>query len=196
MTTNQRHNTDKRVIRTKKAIKSSLFQIMATKDISSISISELTACANINRRTFYTHYRCITDILNEIESDLVLALSELVSKIDIGNYRKSVSTLFVDLHQLITGEFDYYFRLMRIDMRGVLVSRLKNALKTSSETIIKSIPELPTSHGNLVSSFIAGGFLAFYTEWYYSENRVPVEKAAEIVSIMADSCIKASQKLN
>ncbi|MBQ9948487.1 MAG: TetR/AcrR family transcriptional regulator [Oscillospiraceae bacterium] len=195
MTSTPRHNIDKRVIRTKKAIKNALFKIMETKDISDITISELTAGANVNRRTFYTHYRCITDILNEIESDLVAVLSELLAKFDITKYRKSIYTLFIDLHRMITGEFDYYFHLMRMDMRGVLISRLKNALKSSSEVLFKSFPESTSEHATLISAFLAGGFLAFYTEWYYSENRIPLEKAADIVSTLADSCIRISKEL-
>ncbi len=194
--TNQRHNNDKRVIKTKKAIKSSLLKLLEMKDISAITISELTTNANVNRRTFYTHYKCITDILDEIESDLVAALSELVNKIDLNNYKESIYTLFIDLHLLITGEFDHYFHLMKMDMRGVLTTRLKNALKNASDTTFKSVAELPTSHGNLISSFLAGGFLAFYTEWYYSENKITVEDAAQIVSVLAENCIRVAQKLN
>ena len=192
MTTTIRHNSDKRVIRTKKAIKSALFRLMETKDISDITISELTTCANVNRRTFYTHYRCLTDILNEIESDLVQELSVLLSKIDLHDYKTSMYDLFIDLHNMVTGEFDYYFHLMRMDMRGVLLSRLKNALKNSSISIFTSDHENRSAAGNMISAFVSGGFLALYTEWYYSENRPPVEVAAETASQLVDSCIRVS----
>ena len=69
---------DRRVIRTKKAIRSALFKLMESKDISSITISELTALANVNRRTFYTHYSNITDILDETEAEIVEALQQLI----------------------------------------------------------------------------------------------------------------------
>ena len=57
-----RNNSDKRVIRTKKAIRTALFKLMESKDIASITISELTTLANVNRRTFYTHYSNITAV--------------------------------------------------------------------------------------------------------------------------------------
>ena len=103
--TTTRHDSDKRVIRTKKAIKAALFRIMEDKDISSITISELTQKANVNRRTFYTHYRNITDILNEIEGDLVAALNELVKKFDANDFEASTYNLFLGLNELITVEF-------------------------------------------------------------------------------------------
>ena len=86
MTSSARHETDKRVVRTKKAIRSALFRIMENKDIADITISELTAEANVNRRTFYTHYRNITDILTEVETDFVTALKQLADNFDPQNY--------------------------------------------------------------------------------------------------------------
>ncbi|MBE6902749.1 MAG: TetR/AcrR family transcriptional regulator, partial [Ruminococcaceae bacterium] len=115
MTSELRHNTDKRVIRTKKAIKNALFKLMESKDISDITISELTASANVNRRTFYTHYRTITDILEEIENDLVAALTEMLKDVDVNNCSESIEKLFLRFHSIISEEFDFYFHLMKLD---------------------------------------------------------------------------------
>ncbi len=193
MTFNKTHTTDKRVVRTKKAIRNALFSLMETKDIANISISELTTAANINRRTFYIHYKCTTDILNEIENEFVSALSELVMKIDVRDFKRSVYILFIDFNNLVTVDFAYYFRLMRLDARGMLVARLKKVLKNASELIIPSFHDPKNSNSNLASAFLSGGFIAFYIEWYYSENKIPLETAAEIVSALANCCVKANR---
>lgn len=153
-----RHDSDKRVIRTKKAIKAALFRIMEDKDISSITISELTQQANVNRRTFYTHYRNITDILNEIEGDLVDALAELTQRFDTNDFKASTYNLFMGLNKLITVEFDYYFHVMRVDMRGMLMSRLKNVIKDSTDRLIGKICSERGEDAAVVSAFIVGGF--------------------------------------
>ena len=194
MTSELRHNSDKRVIRTKKAIKNALFSLMECKDISVITISELTAAANVNRRTFYTHYRTITDILDEIENDLVTALTDMLVGVDMNNYGESVEQIFLQMHALITDEFDYYFHIMKLDTRAYLVSRLKKTFKTSVDTLMKNAPALPQAV-SLASTFVAGGFLAFYTEWYYSPNRMPIEQAAKMVSAFAVSCRDTIQKM-
>ncbi|MBQ8171011.1 MAG: TetR/AcrR family transcriptional regulator [Oscillospiraceae bacterium] len=188
MTTTPKHNSDKRVIRTKKAIKNALFEIMNNKDIAEISISELTACANINRRTFYTHYRNITDILDEIESDLVASLAQLLSSNDRNDIKNSTKKIFLGFHKLISEEFEYYFKHMRMDVRGRLTSRLRNAIKASTASLYKNTFPESDENGNIISAFVAGGFLACYMEWYYSEERIPIEKAAEMVGIMTEVC--------
>ena len=92
MAVTTRNNTDKRVIRTKKAIRTALFKIMENKDIASITISELTTLANVNRRTFYTHYSNITDILDETESEIVESLSEVIERFDTASLVDSSRT--------------------------------------------------------------------------------------------------------
>jgi len=187
MTSELRHNTDKRVIRTKKAIKNALFKLMESKDISDITISELTASANVNRRTFYTHYRTITDILEEIENDLVAALTEMLKDVDVNNCSESIEKLFLRFHSIVSEEFDFYFHLMKLDTRAFLQQRLKKAFSASAESMFKDAP-ITHNNGKLTAAFIAGGMLAAYNEWFYTENRMPAEAAAKLVSSLAVAC--------
>ncbi len=195
MSNTARHDSDKRVIRTKKAIKAALFKIMENKDISAITISELTAEANVNRRTFYTHYRNLTDILNEIEGDLVAALKELVDKFDENEFETSTYNLFLGLDRLITVDFDYYFHLVRVDMRGMLMSRLKNVIKISADSLVGSLSHKPGSDAAVVSAFIVGGFFNTYLEWHNKPGDMPIERHAQLAAAMVGLCAKNAQKV-
>lgn len=188
-----RHECDKRVIRTKRAIKTALFELMKSKDISSITISELTACANVNRRTFYTHYKSIDDIFEEIENELVVALMKILARIDRIDYQKGLYQLFLDFHNLISVDFDYYFSVIRIDVRGVLLTRLKAALMQAYEkrSISTECPDDALSR--MAFAFIAGGFMNSYVEWYASGCKQPIEEIAEYVSSFSASIIKTAE---
>ncbi len=188
--TTLRHETDKRVVRTKKALKAALFRILEEKDISAITISELTTKANVNRRTFYTHYRNITDILTEIEGDLVDSLTVLVDKFDTKDFKRSTYELFLGLNELITVEFDYYFHLVRVDMRGMLMSRLKKVVKNTTDKLLEQICMRKDKDMTLMSSFIVGGFFNLYLEWHNHPDEISIERAAELVSNMVSSCVE------
>ena len=56
---------DKRIIKTKKVIYSSLNKILLKKEIGDISITELCESAQISRKTFYLHYSSIYDVIEE-----------------------------------------------------------------------------------------------------------------------------------
>lgn len=186
-----RNNSDKRVIRTKKAIRTALFKIMESKDITSITISELTTLANVNRRTFYTHYSNITDILDETESEIVDALTAILSRFDTSTLVNSTYTVFIELSRLITEQYGFYFQLMKSDFRGVLISRMKTVLKSSTDKILGNI-SIPSDekYVTLLASFINGGFLNLFLEWNKSGKELSIETAAKVASVMVDFCVK------
>lgn len=57
---------DRRVIRTKQQIRQALIELLAEKSENSISVRELAQRANINRGTFYIHYKDIHDLVEQL----------------------------------------------------------------------------------------------------------------------------------
>ena len=64
-------NFDRRQIKTKKAIIGAFFTLLQEKNISKITITELSKLANIDRKTFYLHYGSISDLYNDLGNMLV-----------------------------------------------------------------------------------------------------------------------------
>ena len=190
-----RRETDKRVLKTKKAIKAAHLSIMEEKDISDITISELTRRAGINRRTFYTHYRSISDIIDEIESDLVALLSQVVLKIDVTDIRKSAYNVFIELNEMVAVEFDYYFSRVRMDMRGVFMTCLKEIAGEIADKLIAQNANLERGIAEMVSGYIVGGFFNVFVEWRTGSSNVPVEQAARLAGIMAEGCVENIRKI-
>ena len=74
-----RTKIDRRIVKTKRAINVALLQLLDTKEPEDITITELTTCADINRKTFYLHYTCIKDVAVELQKNL---RSETLDMID------------------------------------------------------------------------------------------------------------------
>ncbi len=53
---------DRRKRKTKALLRQTLTRLLLEKDLKDITISELTELADINRGTFYLHYRDIYDL--------------------------------------------------------------------------------------------------------------------------------------
>ena len=60
---------DRRVKRTKKLLRDSLFTLLQEKSINEITVTELTEIADINRATFYFYYTDIMDMLDQIQNE-------------------------------------------------------------------------------------------------------------------------------
>ena len=60
---------DRRVVRTKKAIRSSFAELLSEKDYGNITVSDICRTAEISRGTFYLHYSNIPAVLDELLED-------------------------------------------------------------------------------------------------------------------------------
>jgi AcrR family transcriptional regulator len=70
--------TDRRVRKTKQQLRSSLSKLLKDKAINKITISEISELSDINRGTFYLHYRDMYDLLDQIEKEMLDELQETI----------------------------------------------------------------------------------------------------------------------
>lgn len=62
---------DRRILRTKKKLQEALTELMRTKGFDAIKIQDLTEKADINRGTFYLHYKDKFDLLEQSEDMII-----------------------------------------------------------------------------------------------------------------------------
>ena len=69
--------TDLRIVKTRTNIKNSLIDLLAEKNVSKITVTELAEKAMINRKTFYRHYNTVQDVVDDINYDMINELSAM-----------------------------------------------------------------------------------------------------------------------
>jgi AcrR family transcriptional regulator len=69
---------DRRVDRTRKALREALFDLIREKSYDQITVEEITERANLGRTTFYLHYKDKEDLLLE---DFIDLIDEMVNKV-------------------------------------------------------------------------------------------------------------------
>ena len=62
---------DRRVSRTKRAIRNAFLNLLAEKELEKITIREIADGADVDRKTVYNYYSGVYDILDELENELV-----------------------------------------------------------------------------------------------------------------------------
>lgn len=81
-----RATTDRRTLRTRRALRDALAaEIEATGDLSQVTVTAVTDRAGVTRRTFYSHFRDIADLVNQVEEDTIHDLKGLVGNITVVN---------------------------------------------------------------------------------------------------------------
>lgn len=73
-------STDRRSLRTRQALENQLVQLLQTRSLQKISISELTELADVSRGTFYLHFNDIFDLYQSVERKVVKDIAQIVAQ--------------------------------------------------------------------------------------------------------------------
>lgn len=74
---------DIRIEKTKSAITNVFLELRSAKPLEKITIKELCEKAKINKSTFYSHYRDIYDLSEELENEVVASVIESLPGIEL-----------------------------------------------------------------------------------------------------------------
>ncbi|MCT4488201.1 TetR/AcrR family transcriptional regulator [Levilactobacillus parabrevis] len=70
--------TDRRVVRTKQALREAFRKLAQQYRFREITVQQLTAEANINRKTFYLHFESIDDLADSFTAEIADQLLDLI----------------------------------------------------------------------------------------------------------------------
>lgn len=76
---------DARIVNTKNFLKRALLTLLSNKKLSQITVSNLCNAAEINRATFYFHYKDINQLFEEIVEEYMSETCKFITKINDSN---------------------------------------------------------------------------------------------------------------
>ena len=68
---------DRRIVRTRLAIREALVELINDKGFDALTVSDLVRQANINRGTFYLHYKDKFDLLEQTETEILQEIQHI-----------------------------------------------------------------------------------------------------------------------
>lgn len=168
--------SDLRTKRTRASIKTAFLTLRAKKPLEKISVKELAELAQINKATFYLHYRDIYDLSDQIENEV---LEESLSALRIDEPVLDDPAAFV--HKLIAACEPHHQTLSTVFSHGreaVLPDKLETGVKAHY------YQENPHMAGNLyvdvlLSFMIQGAYRAYVKH----ENQGGVEVLGMVADI-------------
>jgi AcrR family transcriptional regulator len=172
---NNNNRSDRRCIKTRKAIKQAFIRLMAEKDINKITIKEIADKANINRKTFYFHYEDVNGVLDDIENDVLEQLCGIIENLDIQKAIYDPYPIFKELTNIINNDFNFYKYLLQSTSHSRLLEKIKRVLKKRIVEILGT----EISNKEMLSyaiEFALSGILSIYQEWLNSDRAYSLEE--------------------
>lgn len=173
---------DRRPAKTKKAIRLALFELLDSKDLNKITITELTKTADISRKTFYIHYSKIEEILFEFEEELIDAFVEGTQSLRFTNNKKFFFDLFYNLDKYFNDDLEYYRKLARSSYATTFSDRIGIALYEKLHSILSPILNFEGEELDYACIIVACSVYKVFVKWLRTESTLNILEVSDFVS--------------
>ena len=116
---------DRRVRKTKRALREGLAELLTEKSIKNITVKELTDKVDIHRSTFYANFTDIYDLYSQIEDAVIQEINDILSE----TYTADSKVFFGILFKYISDNRQVCRMFMGKNVSPTFYGRLTNLLK-------------------------------------------------------------------
>ncbi len=166
---------DRRIVRSKRALRDALIALMEERGYEAFTVNDLCARADLNRGTFYNHFRDKEDLLLTLEDEVIADLERFreslqrLSLAELLRVRTGRTPLpfLVELFDYLRAQADFLHAVMGPGGDIRFAPRLRDAVCTDLiENILHDrYRENPTPFVNYYVAFYASAYLGVITRW-------------------------------
>jgi len=173
---------DRRIQRTRQALRKALTEIIKEKGYDSISVEEITQRANLGRATFYLHYKDKEDLLIDEFSELANERARTLSEIPFSEWlpnaenpsqptENKASPPFLMVFQHIADHAELYRILLKSEKSDRILGRIRKIITQSITEFMQTkvendpIPLLFEVPIDLLAAYFSGALLSCVNWW-------------------------------
>ena len=182
----EKAHVDRRVVRTRKAIKAAFEKLLGKQRIDKITVSAIAREADIDRKTFYLHYATIDDLIRDIASDNIHDIEELIeSEGQDKSAQECVHIILAAIDRTIMSNLSRYENIVA----NLSIDQILERIEAHGEYLLAQVsvqagtlpPDADPKRLHMTLRFCLAGALSLYTEWLASDRTAPIESVSDIV---------------
>lgn len=179
---------DRRVRKSKEALKNSLIELMREKPVNNITVKELVTRADLNRSTFYNYYSDIPDMLSKLEDELYNEFlytleAHIPKKEKVVDVSKGGHKFIEDMCSVIKNNYEFCRCIFSKNGDLNFLFKLEEMIENNLKNQLREIFDGKIDHLTYVYSFFKSGYIGILKEWMKGGC---VESSEEIANITYD----------
>ena len=166
---------DKRIIRTRAAVFNAIFDLSLEKPLDKITVVELCERAQINKSTFYLHYKSLADCYHKCFDYLTSRVLEISRDIDYEQVSVSPDKTVIRILDLVEQNIKYFERFRASVVYDAALKSLKTKF-VESVCQVNNINKEENYHEFAKITFLVGGCTDIIMCLMPDFNRSEIEK--------------------
>ncbi len=171
-------------IRSKMLIRNALLSLMAEKPFDKITITDIVNRADINRGTFYAHFKNTTEVLEKIQSDAVGEVRRIFESMDYRTFFNNSEEVLTQISDFLKKDFEYYKMLIMIDGGKGFLASWKDSLVGffSGMSFLSTKPGEESNECYAAINFVINGLADTYLDILMGKSRITLDEAPAYLS--------------
>lgn len=183
---------NRRVQYTKNALRCALLALLSEKPIKNVTVTDVCARADVNRSTFYLHYKDVYDLLGQMENDLI---TEMVTSFDVSPER-SAQDHITDMLRVVAKHHALCLAILSEHGNPQFVRRLGQQSRAGFLSHWHALlPQASERLLVLIYAFTMNGASAVVEQWLLGDCAEPPAHIAQLLTVFADSCLHGCEAL-
>jgi AcrR family transcriptional regulator len=187
-------NRDRRVRKTEAQLVKGLTKLMQTKSIKDITVRELADEVDINRSTFYLHYKDIYDMVERVENNLAEGFITTLDELSKNRITKSnLMDFLVDTYQIVYSNADLCSVLLSKNGDIGFHKKMTDIIYTKTHAIIKRLmcDSATDSEVKVATCYFISGTIGIIETWLQDISLGTPQSMAESTCMLIENGIYA-----
>lgn len=179
---------DRRVIKTRRQLKKGLAALMKEKSVNQITVKELVEEVDINRSTFYLHFKDIQDLLREIEENMEAQIKRAIEEHPIVSGNENAFYFIEDMFLVLDEEREISKALIGPNGDMGFIHRIERIIKENSRGTLEKMFPGKKEDLKYFYAFCLSGCLGLVKVWLNEgEEKSPEEMAQMTFNMIANA---------
>lgn len=182
---------DRRIRRTKKAMTEALAELLLVKPLNNISVREIADLADINRGTFYLHYRDVYDMAEQLQNEIFEKFNDIVERHEPKKNNEELFPMLTELFHLLADNEKLAKVLIGKNGDAAFVDKLKNVIREKCFLNVQKILNIKNNKEfDYYYHYIVSGSIGICSVWLNSAMKETPEEMAEFIERMIVNSVK------
>ncbi|TGE37293.1 TetR/AcrR family transcriptional regulator [Desulfosporosinus fructosivorans] len=159
---------DRRVRKTEQAIQAAFAKLLSEKSMENITVKSLCETADINKSTFYLHYKDIYDCADRLRDTIVDELSAVFAPYNFADIINNFSAILENIMDIFEKNRELYMPYLKSPSLSASLCKMKQLIL---EKVLARVDDKDRSNGisRCTVSFVISGIISVLEQHEFAE---------------------------
>ena len=163
-------------IRSRKLIKQAYVELLKEKEIDKITVMDVVTRADINRGTFYFHYKNVNAVSEQIGNEILAALFEFLDEFKQTRLIENPLPFLTNIARFLEKDMEFYRVLINSQHSAAFLNKLKTLFIDKILSDEKKMSAIKNKDQFMICvNLYASGFVGLYQDWFNRKIKMSLD---------------------